>query len=285
MDWKQGFRIGARIHDLLQDSQMNMSAALQESSVECVQLTLPKFVSWSESPQNYSMEKIQKIQSDFQRAGVEISVLSCYVNPLAENVKKEQDTFYRFIDYAAAMGVQIVGTETGSVVSDLREYKKNHTEENFVRLVEALRPMLDYAADRGVMVGIESVAYYPVHNENTFARLKSVFPKASVCCIFDPTNLLHIGNYQQQREVFERFIQMHFKDIRIVHLKDFIVRNDWLEERPLFEGELDVECVIELLQKYKVNADFIVENAESVGNYKEIKKRLETLFKEVRKWK
>lgn len=281
MDWKQSFRIGARIHDLLQDCNVDMSQAIANTSVECVQLTLPKFVCWSESPQNYSIKRIKEIQADFEKATVDISVLSCYVNPLAENVKKEQDTFCRFIDYAVAMNVKIVGTETGSVVNDLRGYKANHTEENFVKLVETLRPMVSYAVEQGVMVGIESVAYYPVHDENTFARLKSVFPKDSICCIFDPTNLLHIGNYQQQREVFERFIQMHFKDIRIVHLKDFTVLNDWLEERPLFEGELDVEYVIELLQKYKVNADFIVENAQSVGNYKEIKKRLETILKGV----
>ena len=93
--------------------------------------------------------------------------------------------------------------------------------------------------------------------------------------------LLVVANYKQQREVFERFIQMHAKDIRIVHLKDFTLLNDWLEERPLFEGELDVEYVIEVLQKYKVNADFIVENAQSVEKYKEIKQRLEKILKGV----
>lgn len=278
MGCERKLRIGARIHDLLQDSQLNMSAALQESSVECVQLTLPKFVRWSESPQNYSMEKIQKIQSDFQVADVGISVLSCYVNPLAENVKKEQDTFCRFIDYAAAMGVQIVGTETGSVVGDLREYEKNHTEENFARLVEALRPMLDYAAERGVMVGIESVAYYPVHDENTFQRLKDAFPNSSIACIFDPTNLLHIGNYTCQREVFDRFMQKHAKDVRVVHLKDFVVAGDWLEERTLFEGSLDVAYVLELIKKYAITPDIIVENARGVENYKNIKARLTAML-------
>ena len=280
MDGVRTLRVGARIHDLLQDTQLNMSAALQEASVECVQLTLPKFVRWSESPQNYSMEKIQKIQSDFQRADVEISVLSCYVNPLAENVKKEQDTFCRFIDYAAAMGVKIVGTETGSVVSDLRDYKCNHTEENFLKLMESLRPMIAYASERGVTVGIESVAYYPVHDENTFQRLKDAFPNHSIARIFDPTNLLHIGNYARQREVFDQFMQMHAKDVRVVHLKDFVVVGDWLEERPLFEGLLDVEYVLELLKKYEIAPDIIVENAKGIENYKNIKCRLRAMLGE-----
>ena len=278
MNGKYIFQIGARIHDLLQDCHANLSEALVASTVDCVQLTLPKFVRWSESPQNYSFEKIQKIQADFEKANVDISVLSCYINPLAENVKKEQDTFCRFVDYAAAMGVKIVGTETGSVVSDLRDYKCNHTEENFTKLIETLKPMVSYAAERGVMVGIESVAYYPVYDEKTFARLKNAFSEGSICCIFDPTNLLHIGNYHSQREVFENFIRVHAGDIRVVHLKDFAVVNGWLEERPLFEGELDVGFVIALLKKYQVSADLIVENAKGVENYKHIRNQLEAII-------
>ena len=223
-------------------------------------------------------EKIQKIQSDFQKADVGISVLSCYVNPLAENVKKEQDTFCRFIDYAAEMGVKIVGTETGSVVSDLRKYEVNHTEENFTKLIQALKPMVAYASERGVKVGVESVAYYPVHDEITFQRLKDAFPEGTIACIFDPTNLLHIGNYACQREVFDRFLRAHARDVRVVHLKDFAVVGDWLEERPLFEGSLDVAYIIQLLKKYEITPDVIVENARGVENYKNIKSRLTAML-------
>ena len=278
MNGKYNFQIGARIHDLLQDCHADLSETLVASTVDCVQLTLPKFVRWSESPQNYSFEKIQKIKLDFEKAKVDVKVLSCYINPLAENVKKEQDTFCRFVDYAVAMGVKIVGTETGNVVSDLRAYKCNHTEENFLKLLESLRPMVAYASKRGVTVGIESVAYYPVYDEKTFARLKNAFSEGSICCIFDPTNLLHIGNYHSQREVFENFIRVRAGDIRVVHLKDFAVVNGWLEERPLFEGELDVGFVIALLKKYQVSADLIVENAKGVENYKHIRNQLETII-------
>ena len=274
------FQIGARIHDLLQDCHADMPSAIRALNVDCVQLTLPKFVRWSESPQNYSIEKVQKIKDDFEKAKVDVKVLSCYVNPLAENVKKEQDTFCRFVDYASIMDVKIVGTETGSVVNDLRDYNLNHTEENFLKLIESLRPMVEYAAMRGITVGIESVAYYPVYDEKTFTRLKNAFPEGSICCIFDPTNLLHIGNYQSQREIFEDFVRAHAGDIRVLHLKDFAVVNGWLEERPLFEGELDVKYVLELLKKYKIFPDLIVENAKDADNYICIKNKLKLLLED-----
>ena len=280
MKSEYNFQIGARIHDLLQDCHADMPSAIRALNVDCVQLTLPKFVRWSESPQNYSIEKVQKIKDDFEKAKVDVKVLSCYVNPLAENVKKEQDTFYRFVDYASIMDVKIVGTETGSVVNDLRDYNLNHTEENFLKLIESLRPMVEYAAMRGITVGIESVAYYPVRDEKTFTRLKNAFPEGSICCIFDPTNLLHIGNYQSQREIFEDFVRAHAGDIRVVHLKDFAVVNGWLEERPLFEGELDVKYVLELLKKYKIFPDLIVENAKDADNYICIKNKLKLLLED-----
>ena len=280
MKSEYNFQIGARIHDLLQDCHADMPSAIRALNVDCVQLTLPKFVRWSESPQNYSIEKVQKIKDDFKKAKVDVKVLSCYVNPLAENVKKEQDTFCRFVDYASIMDVKIVGTETGSVVNDLRDYNLNHTEENFLKLIESLRPMVAYASKRGVTVGIESVAYYPVRDEKTFTRLKNAFPEGSICCIFDPTNLLHIGNYQSQREVFENFVRAHAGDIRVLHLKDFAVVNGWLEERPLFEGELDVKYVLELLKKYKIFPDLIVENAKDADNYICIKNKLKLLLED-----
>ena len=280
MKSEYNFQIGARIHDLLQDCHADMPSAIRALNVDCVQLTLPKFVRWSESPQNYSIEKVQKIKDDFEKAKVDVKVLSCYVNPLAENVKKEQDTFCRFVDYASIMDVKIVGTETGSVVNDLRDYNLNHTEENFLKLIESLRPMVEYAAMRGITVGIESVAYYPVRDEKTFTRLKNAFPEGSICCIFDPTNILHIGNYQSQREIFEDFVRAHASDIRVLHLKDFAVVNGWLEERPLFEGELDVKYVLELLKKYKIFPDLIVENAKDADNYICIKNKLKLLLED-----
>ena len=74
-------------------------------------------------------------------------------------------------------------------------------------------------------------------------------------------------------------MQMHAKDIRVVHLKDFTVANDWLEECPLFEGELDVAYVLALLQKYQITPDLIVENAKGVESYKTIRSRLITMIK------
>lgn len=273
-------RIGARIHDLARDDTQNAAAFLKNSEVETVQLTLPKFVSKGEPVGGFSKEKLQEIKGVFDAADVTVSVLSCYINPLADDAEKEREKFFRYIDYAKEMGVSIVGTETGSVVSNLREFPKNHTSEVFQRVIDFFIPIVEYAVKRGLTVGIESVAYFPVHDEETFERFKNSFPKGSVCCIFDPTNLLHIGNYTKQREIFENFVKKCAADIRVVHFKDFAAQGDWLEERPLSEGNLDAVFVVELLRKYHVSPDFIIENAQGVENYQNLRKKLKIIMGE-----
>ena len=64
----------------------------------------------------------------------------------------------------------------------------------------------------------------------------------------------------------------------IVHLKDFVYQDNWLNEVPLFEGLLDVEYLFKLLKSYNVQADMIVENAPSIQGFKLIKEKLEKII-------
>lgn len=270
--------IGARIHDLVRNTQADLTYVLKDSQVRAVQLTLPKFVEGGEPIDGFSIGQLQEIKKVFDEANIGVRVLSCYINPLADNIEQEQAKFRRFVDYAVEMKVPIVGTETGTIVSDLKEFQKNHTEEVFDTLINNLHPLVVYAKERGILVGVESVAYFPVYDEKRFERLKKSCPENSMCCIFDPTNLLHSGNYEKQHEVFENFLRMHARDIQIVHLKDFVYQDNWLNEVPLFEGLLDVEYLFKLLKSYNVQADMIVENAPSIQGFKLIKEKLEKII-------
>lgn len=270
---KEKIKIGARIHDIIREEEF-LSERLKDSEAEIVQLTLPKFVSWSESPQNYSLEKLKALKAAFDEAGVEIKVLSCYINPLAADAVKEQAVFRKFVDYCSVLGIGIIGTETGSAVSDLKDYKLNLTEENYQKAKNCLKPLTEYAAQKGVFVGIETVSYFPICSAERFARLENDLNPAEIYSIFDATNLLNAENYMRQREIIEEFIKMHAKKIKVVHLKDFVLQNGIFTETSLFSGGLDVKFVLEKLAEYGVRADIIVECSRSVEEFKEIKNKL-----------
>lgn len=270
---KEKLKIGVRIHDIVREND-NLSEKIKATEAEIAQLTLPKFVSWSESPQNYSLEKLKALKTAFDEANVKISVLSCYINPLAVNTEKEQIVFKKFVDYCADLGIKIIGTETGTAVSNLNDYKINLTEGNYERAKNCLKPLIEYADKKGVTVGIESVAYYPICSSERLSRLESDVKPYRICSIFDATNLLTAENYTRQREIIDEFIKTHAQTIKIVHLKDFIIDNGFLSEAPLFSGGLDVEYVLKKLNEYNVKADIVVECSRSVEEFKNVKKRL-----------
>ena len=181
-------RIGARIHDLVKKNETHLIDVLRKSQVQTVQLAIPKFIGIGEPAEGFSQAQLHEIKEIFDKSEINIRVLSCDINPLASDIESEQEKFRRYVDYAVRMGVSIVGTETGTIVSNLKEFAKNHTTEVLSTMLKNLLPLIEYASEKGITVGIESVAYFPVYNEKRFTYLKDKCPKNSICCIFDPTN-------------------------------------------------------------------------------------------------
>lgn len=110
----------------------------------------------------------------------EIKVISCYINPLADEVEKEQELFCKFVDYCKELGVAVIGTETGSVVNDLKDYELNLTEKNYERMKKCMEPLIAYANTNGIMVGVETVACYPICSSARFDRLTRDFKDADI---------------------------------------------------------------------------------------------------------
>lgn len=268
-----GRKIGARLHDLVQSPQ-ELNRLDQVPELQTAQLALSKVA--CEPENGFTSDQLLRFRDALRNMKIDISALSCYINPLSENFKQEQQKFCRYVDYASIMGVGVVATETGTAVSDLQQFRQNHTEEIFLRVINRLVPIVEYASERGVRVGIESVVFHPVCDARRFRQMKDYFGN-KICSVFDPVNLLYSGNWLEQERIFENFIAEHAADIRIVHLKDFSAEGAWTE-RPLFEGEMNVHRLLELFERYGVCADLIVENARGIGNYRLIAQNLELLI-------
>lgn len=277
---KRQIKIGARIHDIVREGE-NLTSRLKETEVELVQLTLPKFVSWSELPQDYSPDKLKELKMFFDEANVEIKVLSCYINPLAVDVEQEQELFKRFVDYCTLLNVKFIGTESGSAVSNIKDYRLNLTEENYKKVRDCFECLAKYANAKGITIGIETVSYYPICSCERFERLTKDLGHAKICSIFDATNLLNADNYTMQREIIGNFIQKHADKIEVVHLKDFVIKSGTFVETALFHGWLDINFVLTKLKECGVEADIIVECSRSVHEFKGIKNKLKKMIAEM----
>jgi sugar phosphate isomerase/epimerase len=280
------YEIGARIHDIFQTRTDNFAGALKSTAVKTVQLTMPKFFYGFDFERNdFSASVANRIKEQFAEADVRIAVLSCYINPLnTRDFGRDRELFKKFTDYAAALGVEIIGTETGTAVEDYEsDCSPNHSAEMFDMAVENMSGLCAYAAKKGVLTGIECVSYFPVHSAATLAKFMRAVGGQSTAVIFDPVNLFTAADCHDQREIMRGFVSEHARAIRAAHLKDFTVKDGRLLYKPPFAGEFDADYFLRLLREFDVSCDIILENSDSEslgGAMKRLRQRINSIAEE-----
>lgn len=156
--------------------------------------------------------------------GVEISALAFYPNPLDPDVEKQRATvnhIYKVIDAAEYLGVNLV---TGFIGRD----QTKTIEENIDLAVEVWDPILRYAHDKGVKIGIENcpmlfgpdqwpggqnIMTSPVIWRELFRRL----PYDNFGLNFDPSHFVwqKMDYIKVVDEFKDRLWHVHFKDIKL----------------------------------------------------------------------
>ena len=101
---------------------------------------------------NLTQEKADEIKRYCKSRGVEISSLAYYPNTLDPDPVKRQgyiDHLYKLMDASAMLGVNMITTFVG------RDSRKN-VEENLEIVKEVWPPIVKYAEEKGVKIGIEN---------------------------------------------------------------------------------------------------------------------------------
>lgn len=267
-------KIGVRLHDVVSGNLKDLDAKLKVLTAEPVQLTIEKVLPDFDYKADDAPDKVKTVKELLEKNGKRVSVLSCYINPISPNFAAEAEKFKRYVDFAAYAGIVRVGTETGSVVADLqKDYLQNRTEKVFQTLIENMRGLVAYAKEKGVRIGVEGVVFFPVYNAERMERFVNSFECDNIDIIYDPVNLMWNYNYHNQQEDFEEYLSLLAKKVRVLHLKDFTVGEDELIYEPLFHGQFDIDCFLQRLDEYNVQADIILEGTSS-QNYDTIYRKL-----------
>lgn len=173
---------------------------------------------------NLDAAKAEEILAYAGAKGVEISSLGYYPNPLDENLEKRQvaiDHLYHLIDASKLLGVNLVTTFIGRMQS------KTLTE-NLDEVEKVWKPILAYAENAGVKVGIENCPMLFTEDEwpggqnlmttpaiwrEVFKRLDSDFLGIN----YDPSHFVwqQIDYIAPLYEFKDKIFHVHYKDIKL----------------------------------------------------------------------
>ena len=169
-------------------------------------------------------DEAARIREQVNTAGVAISGLGYYPNPLTPDPAEGQvyaDHIKKVIEAAATLGVGVVNTFVG------RDWTKS-VDENWPRFLEVWKPVIAFAEDKGIKIGIENCPMLFTRDEwpggknlattpVIWRRMFNDIPSQSFGLNFDPSHFVwqHMDYLAAIREFASRFHHVHAKDARI----------------------------------------------------------------------
>jgi sugar phosphate isomerase/epimerase len=170
-------------------------------------------------------KEIARIKNKLKEKNVTISGLGYYPNPLDPD--KEKSDFYinhikKVIDAAARLDIEIVNTFIGADAS-------LHDDENFEKFKELWPPIIKYAEDKNVKIGIENCPMFftkdewpagnnLAHSPALWRRMFEEIPSENFGLNYDPSHLIwQMMDYVKPIYEFrDRIFHVHFKDAMVL---------------------------------------------------------------------
>lgn len=177
---------------------------------------------------NLSKEKVDSIHNLLKEKGVSISGLGYYPNPL-EADQKRADYYVghikKVIDAAKRLGLENVNTFVG------RDHQ-NNLEDNFKRFKKVWPPIVKYAEEKGIKIGIENCPMFFSNDEwpggknlasspAIWRRMFEEIPSANFGLNYDPSHLVwQLMDYVRPIYEFkDRIFHVHIKDAKLMRDK------------------------------------------------------------------
>ena len=187
-------RIGVRAHDFGKLPADDLARRIAAKGLTCVQLAVSKAIEGLDlKPGDMNPGLAWHVGQAFQRHGVQIAVLGCYINPIHPDPQKRAEllgVFKEHIRFARDFGCSIVGLETGSVNADGSPHPNNHGELAFHQMITSIATLVEEAEKFGVIVCIEGVTSHTVSTPAKMRQVLDTIKSNNLQVIFDPVNLL-----------------------------------------------------------------------------------------------
>jgi sugar phosphate isomerase/epimerase len=273
------FNFGLRAHDYGNGklSPDELAETLAPYRPVSIQLALAKSLRDLPRPGAINPGYARSVKKAFEKQGITIAVLGCYINPIAADDDEREAAMRRFeeyLRYARDFGCPVVGTETGSYNAPCLHHPQTEKEAAFDDLCRFVERMLNTAEKCGSKLGIEPVAWaHTLSSIELTVRLIERFPSPALGIIWDAVNLIPmegLGDWgNDQGAYFQACLDAFGERIVAVHAKDFVLKPNeqgipWKQgDLPALSGSLDYKTLLKLLQERKPGVDILLENSRA----------------------
>jgi len=257
-------QLGIRLHDTKNLPLEERLTEVNKQGFSCVHLALSKVIREnSVAPEALTPGYAMYLKRLFQEKKLDIAVLGCYLNlanPDPAKMREIVEKYKAHIRFASLLGCGVVGTETGAPNVEYKYEPACHSEEALELFIRNLRPVVEYAEKMGVIFAIEPVWKHIVCNPVRARKVLDEIDSPNLQIILDPVNLLDISNYERQVEIVEEAVELLGKDVAVVHIKDYQVKDGKLDSIAAGTGRMDYGAVIKFIKEKKPYIHTTLEN-------------------------
>lgn len=257
-------RIGIRAHDVAYAPLDELIPNIHKQGFHCMHIALTKSIKeFKPGVETMTPGLAMYIKELCAENNVDVAVLGCYLNLCNPNPEKHKEIVEKYkahIRFASILGCGVVGTETGAVNEEYKYEPANHSDEALQCFIDNLRPIVKYAEQFGVIVAIEPVWKHIVNTVERARKVLDAIDSPNLQIIFDPVNLLYVGNIDKQDEIIEKAFDLLLKDIAVVHCKDYVVEGDELKSIAAGTGGLNYPLLLKKIKEYKPYVHCTLEN-------------------------
>jgi sugar phosphate isomerase/epimerase len=172
----------------------------------------------------FTSDDAKRVHDAMKKSGVTISGLGYYPNPLAPDPAEARvytEHIRQVIQAAKLLGVGVVNSFVG------RDWTKS-VDDNWPRFLETWRPLVKFAEDHGIKIGIENCPMAFTQDEwpggknlmtspRIWRRAFADIPSKSFGLNFDPSHFIwqRMNYLKPLREFRDRMFHVHAKDVRL----------------------------------------------------------------------
>lgn len=172
----------------------------------------------------FTKDDAARVNKQMSSAGVAISALGYYPNPLAPDPAEARvyvEHIRHVIQAAKLLGLSVVNTFVG------RDWTKS-VDDNWPRFLETWRPLIKFAEEQGIKIGIENCPMAFTKDEwpggknlatspKIWRRMYEDIPSPNFGLNFDPSHFIwqRMNYLKPLREFRSRLFHVHAKDVRL----------------------------------------------------------------------